>query len=357
MLPRALTTTGMVWLGLAACLLALSVAKGIGLLLLLSCWMVAALAWNAARCGAGLARARVAVRDDHALEAGVAGVVRVQAWLEGEGVLPARMSWPDHAGQSLLMSRSDEEAWLSVQPIARGWMPLPSAHLSGSGPYGLVEARRDILGGERVLVLPRRGRVDIRAMAAWIRQAGEGKSAMPEAGCELAVAAGEEFHGLRTWRAGDSPRLVHWRTTARTGVRMVREHEQPREESLVVLLDPTEGDDGESLVELAASVAWAWGRSQGRWLGLLVAGDRPAAIHTGASGTPVSEMLEALAHCASGEGGFPSVGPAWRRGAPVLALGRGRARIPEALQGGPARRVRPGEAGSLTWYGAREDPS
>ncbi|MFM7113511.1 MAG: hypothetical protein ACKO26_20425, partial [Planctomycetota bacterium] len=82
MLPRALTTTGMVWLGLALCLLALSVAKGIGLLLLLSCWMVAALAWNAARCGAGLARARVAVRDDHALEAGIPGLVRVQAWLE-----------------------------------------------------------------------------------------------------------------------------------------------------------------------------------------------------------------------------------------------------------------------------------
>ena len=352
MLPRALTFAGVVWLVISGCLLALALAKGIGLLLLLGLWMLVALGWNLARCGIGLHKIRVAVRDDDTLEAGRPGTVRVIVWREGAGALPVRVSPRGERGGQVVVSLGDEETRLPVHPSRRGWLELPSAWLSSSGPYGLAEAHRDILDGEKVLVLPRQGWVEARELAAWLQQAREGRTPEPESGSVVAVATGEEFHGLRNWRAGDSPRLVHWRTTARTGVKMVREHEQPRDEALVVLLEPVDDDGGEELVSLAASVVTAWARGGNRWLGLVVTGSRPVALQTQGAGTPVIEMLEALAECGAGVGGIPEIGSSWKRGAPVLRLSRRAGGVPKELHPGPVRWVGPGKVADLRWYKA-----
>ena len=52
------------------------------------------------------------------------------------------------------------------------------------------------------------------------------------------TARQQEYHGLRDYRPGDSPRWIHWRTTARVGEPMVKEFEQQTEQDLAVLLDP-----------------------------------------------------------------------------------------------------------------------
>lgn len=354
MYTRALTPAGSAWLAISSCVLALGAAKGISLLLLLGLWMLAALVWNGVRCGAGLAGIRVGVRDDDGLEAGLPGTVRVLAWRDDRKSVPARISGRGQAGESLVVSRSACETRIPIHPRRRGWLPLPSAWLSARGPYGLVEAHRDILGGEKVLVLPRQGWVDTGAMASWVHQAREGPSSMVEAASVVAAASGEEFHGLRNWRPGDSPRLVHWRTTARTGVKMVREHEHPRDEALVVFLEPGSRRNDEALVDLAASVVAAWGRCGTRWLGLVVAGARPVALHTHGQGTPILAMLGALAECGPGNGGFPVLGTAWRRGVPVLRLSPEPGGAAGELLGGPTRWVGPDQVEELRWYQAGE---
>src|SRR5436305_9628133 len=48
----------------------------------------------------------------------------------------------------------------------------------------------------------------------------------------------QEYHGLRDYRAGDSPRWIHWRTSARVGKPMIKEFEQQSEQDLAILLDP-----------------------------------------------------------------------------------------------------------------------
>ena len=48
----------------------------------------------------------------------------------------------------------------------------------------------------------------------------------------------EEYHGLRDYRSGDSPRWIHWRTSARRGELMVKEFEQQNEQDLAILIDP-----------------------------------------------------------------------------------------------------------------------
>ena len=77
-----------------------------------------------------------------------------------------------------------------------------------------------------------------------------------------------EFFGLREWRSGDHPRLIHWRTTARIGEPAVRQFERQRRFDVCLLLDayapaaagPTDGAepgdpaDAEAGVEMAISL-------------------------------------------------------------------------------------------------------
>jgi len=48
-----------------------------------------------------------------------------------------------------------------------------------------------------------------------------------------------EIHGVRSYRSGDNPRLIHWRTSARRGELMVRELEDVPSDNLLVIVDPT----------------------------------------------------------------------------------------------------------------------
>ena len=71
-----------------------------------------------------------------------------------------------------------------------------------------------------------------------------------------------EFRNLRDYRAGDDPRDVHWRSTARLGQPLVREYERERAEALWICLDQgRRGAPGEAVeeeaVEIAASLARA----------------------------------------------------------------------------------------------------
>lgn len=58
-------------------------------------------------------------------------------------------------------------------------------------------------------------------------------------GAELRGAKGRqgEFHGLRQFREGDDPREIHWRSTARHGRAMIREHEEELARRVTLLVD------------------------------------------------------------------------------------------------------------------------
>src|SRR5262249_61272803 len=93
--------------------------------------------------------------------------------------------------------------------------------------------------------------------------------------------AQSEIHGVRPFRSGDSPRWIHWRTTARRGELMVREVEETPTDNLIVVVDPwvpgpqdrgqesgtwEEAGKGpppfpvlEDALSLAATVGWEWG--------------------------------------------------------------------------------------------------
>jgi len=70
------------------------------------------------------------------------------------------------------------------------------------------------------------------------------------------VSADLSFHAIRQYAPGDSRRHVHWKSTAKTGVLMVRQYEETRRARVAVVLDlrPDEYADDDAF-ELAVSAA------------------------------------------------------------------------------------------------------
>ena len=136
--------------------------------------------------------------------------------------------------------------------IKRGVYPLHALTLSTAFPFGLFTKERDVpLPGELV-IWPRADRpVSLPAPPG-------GKS-MPRYSDASGITLGArgEFRGLREYRAGDDPRDIHWRSTARTGEPVVREYDQDSAETVWICLDTRDepGDRAEGAVETAASLA------------------------------------------------------------------------------------------------------
>ena len=114
----------------------------------------------------------------------------------------------------------------------------------------------------------------------------------------------EEYHGLRDYRSGDSPRWIHWRTSARRGELMVKEFEQQNEQELALLIDPwlprtkvapELREAMEQAISFAATVCLESCRRPGRRLVLGWTGATPGICQGQASVKLLHELLEQLA--------------------------------------------------------------
>ena len=108
------------------------------------------------------------------------------------------------------------EVELDVPSERRGWLELPRIRLSTTQPLGLVRAWSWVWPEQPLLVYPQ---AEIQAPA------------LPERGSDplhtRADASGEELHQLRPYRAGDPPRSIAWKHSARRDALLVREYEKP----------------------------------------------------------------------------------------------------------------------------------
>jgi uncharacterized protein (DUF58 family) len=59
----------------------------------------------------------------------------------------------------------------------------------------------------------------------------------------------DEFHGLREFRPGDNPKLIHWKTSAKTGTLLVREFEERRTNRACVVLETFHYGEGSERAE------------------------------------------------------------------------------------------------------------
>lgn len=129
----------------------------------------------------------------------------------------------------------------------RGRHPFPRLRLMTRFPFGLfVKAGQLALDGD-VVVFPAMRPVDPTVL----RELALGSGVSRRRG------RGSDLYNLREYRAGDDPRLIHWRSSAKVAELMVRELEADtaREVRIVLVGDGAERDRLEVGLSDAASIA------------------------------------------------------------------------------------------------------
>jgi uncharacterized protein (DUF58 family) len=134
----------------------------------------------------------------------------------------------------------------------RGVYRLHRFTLSTTFPFGLFVKERDVVFPGSVVVWPRTDRP--------VREARKGGVQARRAGATHASAFGGgrgDYRSLRPYRAGDDPRDVHWRSTARLAEPVVREYEREANETLWLALElrTSEVDGAEASIEIVAALA------------------------------------------------------------------------------------------------------
>ena len=147
--------------------------------------------------------------------------------------------------------RTQETAYRH-QLSRRGRHQLTGFRLSTKFPFGLIQKSRDVADARELLIYP----ALVRVPEALLR----GFPAIYGLGRHKWRSRSGEFAGLRDFRPGDDPRDIHWRSSARRGVTLVRESEDDEGLEATILFDNalaegTSVEAFEEAVSLAASVA------------------------------------------------------------------------------------------------------
>jgi uncharacterized protein (DUF58 family) len=143
------------------------------------------------------------------------------------------------------------------------WGPLTAI---SAEPLGLIERRVEVLPGREIIVFPALGTLDREGLERHLLGSRDADPERARSHPQRHPTARAEFHGLRPFRPGDSPRSVHWRTSARTGELMVREYEDFTGQNLVLIFDPSLPRGGwrerelafEAALSFAATICWEW---------------------------------------------------------------------------------------------------
>lgn len=206
-----------------------------------------------------------------------------------------------------------QDAQVRAGPVVdrRGAYPLERITIGTSFPFGLFRKERDVIARGELIIWPATDRA--------VRPPRPGGVARQHAGSVALGAAGMrgEFRGLREYRPGDDPRDVHWRSSARMSVPVVREYERDQAETLWICLELKRHGVGETAEEAAVEIAASLARlavERGRPVALVT----PDVVVDPGSGAPQLErILDQLAR-AEYRADAPTVAPPVAASAAVL---------------------------------------
>ncbi len=151
-----------------------------------------------------------------------------------------------------LPSGGSDAREFAIPSVRRGVVPVGPVRTVRADPVGLV--RRELVWGDvaELFVHPRT--IGIPSMSTGLIRDLEGNPTRDLSNNDVS------FHALREYVPGDDRRYIHWKSTARTGVHMVRQFEETRRSHLVIALSLASSDYGnDDEFELAVSVAGSLG--------------------------------------------------------------------------------------------------
>lgn len=212
-------------------------------------WVQALAAVAAAAALVGLAGPRFALGSleleveespREAVSGGEIGVVVV-------ATRPCRCTPLRPEGRPVLLRRG-KPSELAFVPAHRGVLGAVLVEVSSAAPFGLLW-----WSVRRRLELPAAVTISPVAAREGVGLAQQGRGDEGDVGTSAPSLTGE-LRGVREYRLGDSPRLVHWRATAHTGTLMTREHESDAR-STVHLVAHLADDPDVAEVEASALLA------------------------------------------------------------------------------------------------------
>lgn len=174
-------------------------------------------------------------------------------------------------------------------PTRRGVAHLLGVEVGSAFPFGVFHKAVIADQPARVLVRPRVSALRSGAMPELLSRAGR------ESQTSRRRRTGDEFFSLREYTPGDPPRFVAWRSSARMGSLVVREHAErsSRRVRLVLVCSPgaTE-EDQERAIELFASIASGLARTD---VALHIEIPQGGTRYDASSEASVDQALDALA--------------------------------------------------------------
>lgn len=290
---KRITRAAVFWAVVAIIVIVVGWIKNINLLFLLGYVLVSLLAvnaWIAWRSARRLVARRLPTIPVYPNE-------QVVAHIEVTNVsrFPATAVVTDEAGPQqvawLLAPLAPRESTL-VQTRwafpARGRYRLGPLVANSAYPFGLIHALREIAEPGEVHVLPPIGSVNLDEFRRWLIRGGAGDSQTRRTARRSGPGYGD-VRGLRPYRSGDSPREIHWKTSARRNQLLVREYDRTEPLDLVLILDPwlpaNPSDEARRRLEwtlsLATTLATAWGDADSTAEVVLVVPGEPPTVRTG----------------------------------------------------------------------------
>jgi uncharacterized protein (DUF58 family) len=179
-----------------------------------------------------------------------------------------------------------------LTPLRRGVLRLTSATVACPDPFGLFRSLRTLPVAHSTLILPKRYPIPAFQLPGTMKyQLG---------GISLASSVGEseEFVALREYRPGDPLRRMHWKSFAKLGKPIVKEHQEEFFVRHALILDTFAGIGGgemfEEAVSIAASLAFTI-QNQDSLLDLMFVGPRAYCFTAGRGVGHIEQILEVLA--------------------------------------------------------------
>ncbi len=192
--------------------------------------------------------------------------------------------------------RPNSSRWINCEATLtrRGRYQLGPTRLMTCFPFSLLEANREHGKGQELVVYP-----ELFPLRRTWRQQLESRGGGTSATQRRNGPTEGDFFGLREWQNGDSPKWIHWRTSARLNELAVRQFEHQRRLSTCLLVDTWTGQENdENSIEEAISLA--------------------ASLLTGLLSAPNDQLILAIAHTKSDTTGS-------------IGIDRGRKRMLEML--------------------------
>jgi uncharacterized protein (DUF58 family) len=298
----------LVWVGVALVLGVVGWYKTINLLLL-ACYVLLALLALNGWIGWRMVRQLRGQRHDTPVTFPKELVV-VAAEISNDGDKPITAMISDSSGENTslwllapLMPTQTQKLIGRWEFSQRGSYPVGPLLADASYPLGLVHIIREIAPRGELLVLPAVGRIDLEAFRRWLIRGGAGDAYSRRPSRRQAPGQGD-VRGLRAYRPGDSPRDVHWKSTARRSQLVVREYDRSEPLDLLIVLDPylpeipssEQIEQFEWLLSLATTMGKAWGDADDPTDFTLILPGLPPLVQSGrASPWMVREVFKPLA--------------------------------------------------------------